>query len=63
MCCSLNLRVEQMKKKDILSFVLYKPFTLESASTRPGALNILKMPSRFHNTLYYPNGKVVYDKR
>ena len=52
-----------MKKKELLSFKTYKPFTIESASTRPGALNILKMPSRYHNTLFYPDGRVVYDKR
>lgn len=29
---------------------------------RVGALNILGMPSRMGNTLYYPDGRVVKDK-
>jgi hypothetical protein len=46
-----------------IDLVPYKPFTLEKASTRVGALDILKMPSRYNNLLVYPDGRVVYDKR
>jgi len=38
---------------------LYKGFTLQQCSTRPGALNILAMPSRICNTYFYPDGRVL----
>lgn len=39
----------------------YKGFTMQSVTLREGGLNVLKYPSRFANTLYYPDGKVIKD--
>ena len=38
---------------------LYKGFTLAQVTMRPGSLTILAMPSRFGNTLHYPDGRIV----
>lgn len=46
---------------DVFNFKQYKSWTLEQASTRKGALDILSNPSRMANTLFYPNGEVKYD--
>lgn len=42
---------------------MYKGFTLESAATREGSLDILRSPSRMGNNLYYPTGEVRHDHR
>ena len=39
----------------------YKPPRGDTLSMRPGSMNILQAPSRIHNTLFYPDGKVVKD--
>ena len=46
---------------DAFTFPQYKSWTLEQASTRNGALDILTKPSRIANTLFYPNGDIKYD--
>lgn len=53
-----------MKKKTerLVSSKQLKMFTLEQAAMRPNSLDILAMPSRMANTLYYPNGKTKKDK-
>jgi len=35
-----------------------KYITLEQSCLRPGALEILKAPSRISHTLFYPSGKI-----
>jgi hypothetical protein len=39
----------------------YKPPQGNTLSMRPGSMNILQAPSRIHNTLFYPDGKVIKD--
>jgi hypothetical protein len=39
----------------------YKPPRRETLSMRSGSMNILQAPSRVHNTLFYPDGKVIKD--
>ena len=53
-----------MKKKieRLVSSKQLKIFTLEQAAMRQNSLNILAMPSRMANTLYYPNGMVKKDR-
>lgn len=46
---------------DVFSFKQYQSWTLEQASSRTGALDILAKPSRIANTLFYPNGDTKYD--
>lgn len=50
-------------KSDKYSFKQYKNWTLEQASTRKGALDILSKPSRIVNTLFYPNGSTKHDAK
>jgi len=52
--------MKTLKKQDV-SFKQYKSWTMQSASTRTGALDILSKPSRIVNTLFYPNGDTKYD--
>ena len=42
----------------------YKGFKLRDVATRPGSIDMLDLPSRIGNTLYYPNGDTVkmYDE-
>lgn len=42
---------------------LLKTKTLQQMVHRPGALEVLNMPSRMANTLFYPDGRVVKDKQ
>lgn len=37
---------------------LYKGFTMETAATRKGSLDMLKHPSKMGKWLFYPNGEV-----
>ena len=39
----------------------YKPPRGDTLSMRPGSMSILQAPSRIHNTLFYPDGKIVKD--
>jgi hypothetical protein len=41
---------------------LLKIKTMRQMVHRVGALEVLDMPSRMANTLYYPDGRVVKDK-
>ena len=42
---------------------LLKVKTMRQMVHRVGALEVLEMPSRMANTLYYPDGRVVKDKQ
>jgi hypothetical protein len=49
------------KKKEVPEYwnrPVYKGFKLSDVVHRVGALEVLKYPSRVHNTYYYPDGKV-----
>jgi hypothetical protein len=39
----------------------YKPPRADTLSMRSGSMDILQAPSRVHNTLFYPDGKVIKD--
>lgn len=39
----------------------YRPPRADTLSMRTGSMDILQAPSRIHNTLFYPNGKVIKD--
>jgi hypothetical protein len=42
---------------------ILKTKTMRQMVHRVGALEVLEMPSRMANTLYYPDGRVVKDKQ
>jgi len=42
---------------------LLKSKTMRQMVHRAGALEVLDMPSRMANTLYYPDGRVVKDEK
>lgn len=39
----------------------YKPPRGDTLSMRPGSMDILQAPSRIHNTLFFPDGRVIKD--
>lgn len=39
----------------------YIPPRRDTLSMRPGSMDILQAPSRIHNTLFYPDGKIIKD--
>jgi len=50
------------KKKEVVEYwkrPLYKGFKIADVVHRPGALDVLKYPSRVSNTYFYPDGRVV----
>jgi hypothetical protein len=47
----------------IYELPLMKGRTMSQIVQREGALKVLNMPSRMGNTLYYPDGRVVKDKK
>jgi hypothetical protein len=57
--------VQMKKKQGIVHYspiVMYKGFKLEQVVHRPGALDMFAYPSRVHNTLHYPDGRIVRDE-
>jgi hypothetical protein len=52
----------KMKKKDIINKFDRPAYVPPKTFVRPGSMTVLKAPSRMANTLYYPDGRVVYDK-
>jgi hypothetical protein len=37
----------------------YQGMKLSDIATRPNSMDILRKPSRIHNTLYYPDGTII----
>jgi len=52
-----------MKKKDTISKFDRPAYVPPKRFVRPGSMTVLEAPSRIHNTLFFPNGKVKHEKK
>jgi hypothetical protein len=54
--------IEMKKKPEKISKFDRPPYKPPKTVLRPGSMDVLAAPSRMHNTLYYPSGKICRDK-
>jgi len=55
--------VIKVKKSEKLDKFDRPPHKTPKTVLRPGSMDVLQAPSRMAKTLYYPDGKIIRDKR